>query len=109
MLLAVLLTLGRNDPRAPDGEDDDGACAALLLLLLLLLWCAADGAAPAPPLTPLLRKRLCTLPPLEAALPNVSMLVAWEWTGCLSPNYGPDSLQNTSRGLYAQYKAYIEQ
>ena len=45
----------------------------------------------------------------EAALgPNVSMLIAWEWTGCLSPNYGPASLTNTSRGLYAQYKAYID-
>ena len=44
---------------------------------------------------------------LEASLPHVTTLIAWEWTGCLSPNYGPTG-SNTSRALYAQYKSYID-
>jgi hypothetical protein len=44
---------------------------------------------------------------IEASLPHVTTLVAWEWTGCLSPNYGPSGA-NTSSALYAQYKAYID-
>ena len=44
---------------------------------------------------------------LEASLPHVTTLIAWEWTGCLSPNYGPTGT-NTSRALYAQYKEYVD-
>ena len=44
---------------------------------------------------------------LEASLPHVRTLIAWEWTSCLSPNYGPEGA-NTSRALYAEYKAYID-
>ena len=44
---------------------------------------------------------------LESSLPHVTKRIAWEWTGCLSPNYGPEG-PNTSKALYAEYKAYID-
>ena len=44
---------------------------------------------------------------LESSLPHVTKRIAWEWTGCLSPNYGPEG-PNTSKALYASYKAYID-
>ena len=44
---------------------------------------------------------------LESSLPHVTKRIAWEWTGCLSPNYGPEG-PNTSKALYAAYKAYID-